>query len=173
MVPASCVASLTHSFRTHRERKELYIKALEEEVLRLKDVYAESTRERDRVQQENIRLKGLLQQHGIAYDFSETPVKFQREGSTGYGPSSSGSISGSYQPASESTGFSPPPNGMPIQMPVPHLQQHQGSMPQSQMNMAQLPSNQVDYDQTGVEFVLAYGSQNQHMQATYPTPPPQ
>jgi hypothetical protein len=148
----------------------MYIKALEEEVLRLKDVYAESTRERDKVQQENIRLKALLQQHGISYEFSETPVKFQREQSAGYGPSSSGSISGSYPPGSESTGFSPPPNGMPIQMPVPHMQQHQGSMQQSQMtNMAQLPSNQIDYDQTGVDFVLAYGSQMR----SYPTPPPQ
>lgn len=151
----------------------MYIKALEEEVLRLKDVYAESTRERDRVQQENLRLKALLQQHGISYDFGDTPVKFQREESTGYGPSSSGSISGSYQPGSESTGFSPPPNGLPIQMPTSHMQQHQGGMQQSQMSMSQLPSNQIDYDQTGVDFVLAYGSQNGHMNANYPTPPPQ
>ena len=151
----------------------MYIKALEEEVLRLKDLYAESTRERDRVQQENLRLKALLQQHGISYDFGDTPVKFQRESSAGYGPSSSGSISGSYQPASESTGFSPPPNGMPVQMPVSHLQQHQGGMQQSQMSMSQLPSNQIDYDQTGVDFVLAYGSQSGQMHATYPTPPPQ
>ena len=159
--------------RTHRERKELYIKALEEEVLRLKDTYAESTRERDRVQEENLRLRALLQQHGISYDFSDTPVKFQREASAGYGPSSSGSISGSYQPGSESTGFSPPPNGMPIQMPLSHQQQYQGNMQQSQMSMSQLPSNQVDYDQTGVDFVLAYGSQNSSMPASYPTPPPQ
>lgn len=151
----------------------MYIKALEEEVLRLKDVYAESTRERDRVQQENLRLKALLQQHGISYDFGDTPVKFQREESAGYGPSSSGSISGSYQPASESTGFSPPPNGLPIQMPGSHMQQHQGGMQQPQMSMSQLPSNQIDYDQTGVDFVLAYGPQNGHMNATYPTPPPQ
>lgn len=148
----------------------MYIKALEEEVLRLKDVYAESTRERDKVQQENLRLKALLQQHGISYEFSETPVKFQREQSAGYGPSSSGSISGSYPPGSESTDFSSPPNGMPIQMPVPHMQQHQVSMQQSQMtSMAQLPSTQIDYDQTGVDFVLAYGSQMR----SYPTPPPQ
>lgn len=144
----------------------MYIKALEEEVLRLKDVYADSTRERDKVHQENLRLKALLQQHGISYDFGDTPVKFQRENSAGYGPSSSGSISGSYRPGSDSAGFSPPPNGMPIQMPVSHLQQHQGSMQHSQMNMAQLPSNQMDYDQTGVDFVLAYGTK-------YPTPPPQ
>jgi hypothetical protein len=151
----------------------LYIKALEEEVLRLKDIYGETTRDRDRVLQENQRLKALLQQHGISYDFGETPVKFQRETSAGYGPSSSGSISGSYQPGSESTGFSPPPNGMPIQMPVSHQQQFSGDMQQSQMSMSQLPSNQIDYDQTGVDFVLAYGSQNRSMPASYPTPPPQ
>jgi hypothetical protein len=151
----------------------LYIKALEEEVLRLKDIYGETTRDRDRVLQENQRLKALLQHHGISYDFGETPVKFHRENSAGYGPSSSGSISGSYQPGSESTGFSPPPNGMPIQMPVPHQQQFSGDMQQSQMSMSQLPSNQIDYDQTGVDFVLAYGSQNRPMPASYPTPPPQ
>lgn len=159
--------------RTHRERKEMYIKALEEEVLRLKDVYTESARERDKVQQENLRLKALLQQHGISYDFGDSPVKFQRENSTGYGPSSSGSISGSYPPGSESTGFSPPPNGLPIHMPVTHQQQYNGAMQQSHVSMAQLPSNQVDYDQTGVDFVLAYASQGRSMPASYPTPPPQ
>lgn len=156
----------------------MYIKALEEEVLRLKDVFADSTRERDKVQQENLRLKALLQQHGISYDFTETPVTFQREQSTGYGPSSSGSISGSYPAGSESTGFSPPPNGMPIQMPVSHVQQQQGAMQQLQTpnSMAQLPANQqVDFDQVGVDFVLAYDSLGRpiNTSAPYPSPPPQ
>ena len=153
----------------------MYIKALEQEVLRLKEVYADSTRERDKVQQENTRLKALLQQHGISYDFGDSPVKFQRENS-GYG--SSGSISGSYRPASDSTGFSPPlPNSQPHQMSQSQMQQRQNGMQRSQVgtNMAQLPSNRLDYDQVGIDFVLTYDSQGRPMQvpAPYPSPPPQ
>ena len=150
----------------------MYIKALEQEVLRLKEVFAENTRERDKIQQENVRLKALLAQHGISYDFGESPVKFQRENS-GYDPSSSGSISGSYQPASESTGFSPPPsNGLTLQMPQGQIQHNQNQM---RTNMAQIPSNRLDYDQIGIDFVLTYDSQGRPMQmpGPYPSPPPQ
>ncbi|KAK5174122.1 uncharacterized protein LTR77_001202 [Saxophila tyrrhenica] len=156
--------------RTHRERKEQYIKTLEAEVLRLKDVYADSTRDRDKVMEENRRLRILLEQHGISYNFGESPVKFQRENS-GYGPSSSGSISGSYPPGSDSTGFSPPPSsGQPMQI----SQQHPGGMQQQQRpmaSMAQLPNNQVDYDQIGIDFVLTYDSQGRPT-GRAPAPPP-
>lgn len=164
--------------RTHRERKELYIKALEQEVLRLKDTFAETARERDKVLHENSRLKALLAQHGISYDFGDSPVKFQRENS-GYGPSSSGSISGSYHQGSESSNFSPPPlpNGLPLAMPNGQMQPNNGTMQngRTRSNMAQLPSNRVDYDQIGVDFVLTYDSQGRPMQipAPYPSPPPQ
>ncbi|KAK5127204.1 hypothetical protein LTR85_008566 [Meristemomyces frigidus] len=135
--------------RTHRERKEMYIKALEQEVLRLKEVFSNATRERDAVAEENRRLKELLAAHGIRYDFASAPIKFQRENS-GYMPSSSGSISGSYAPGSgsDSANFSPPPlipgqapNGLPPHQ--PHMQ-----------SMAQLPNNSLDYDSIGIDFVL-------------------
>ena len=146
-------------------------------MLRLKEVYSDSTRERDKIQQENYRLKALLQQHGISYEFADTPVKFQRENSA-YGASSSGSISGSYPPPSDSSGISPPPpNGLPIQLPPGQTQLHQSSMRQSHMgnNMAQLPTNRLDYDQIGIDFVLTYDSQGRPLQipAPYPSPPPQ
>lgn len=150
----------------------MYIKALEQEVLRLKDVFSESTRERDRVQQENMRLKALLAQHGISYDFGDSPVQFKRENSaSGYGPSSSGSISGSYHPGSESTGFSPPPpvNGLPSQIPN---QTSSSSMRTGGM----LPNNNLDYDQIGVDFVLTYDSRGRPIPPSrnpYPSPPPQ
>ncbi|KAF2724870.1 hypothetical protein K431DRAFT_114753 [Polychaeton citri CBS 116435] len=136
--------------RTHRERKEMYIKALEQEVLRLKETFTNSTRERDAVLEENRRLRALLQQHGIAYDFSASPVAFKREqsGSTSaYGPSSSGSISGSYG-ATESSSFTPP---------NPHHQNNLPQIPQGQevRSMSQLPNNnRLDYDSTGIDFVL-------------------
>lgn len=168
------VVSETNKQRTHRERKELYIKALEQEVLKLKEVYGDSTRERDQVYQENQRLKALLQQHGISYDFGETPVKFQRESSaSNYGPSTSGSISGSYGPGSDSTGFSPPPpNGLPMQM--THCQTTSVQQTHMANGMAQLPSNRLDYDQIGIDFVLTYDSQGRPTQTTapYPSPPP-
>lgn len=149
----------------------MYIKALEQEVLRLKELYAQTARERDMVNDENRRLKELLAQHGISYDFGATPIKFQRENS-GYGPSSSGSISGSYCGTSESTGFSPPPP-MPTQMAplptIPHMQSGQ------MRNPAQLPSARLDYDQIGIDFVLTYDSQGRPIQipGPYPSPPPQ
>jgi len=146
----------------------MYIKALEQEVLRLKEVFSGSTRERESVLEENRRLRELLAAHGIAYDFSASPVKFQRPNSS-YGPSSSGSISGSYATGSDSTGFSPPP-------PVPgqvrgQLSPPGGPPPNHPMrNMAQLPNNRLDYDQIGIDFVLTYDSQ---VPAPYPSPPPQ
>lgn len=149
----------------------MYIKALEQEVLRLKEVFAQTNREKDAVIDENRRLKELLSQHGISYDFGSTPIKFQRENSS-YGPSSSGSISGSYRGASDSTGFSPPPpSSMNGQMVSPQSMQANNRM----RSMAQLPSNRLDYDQVGVDFVLTYDSQGRPMQIPdpYPSPPPQ
>nr|OQO21670.1 hypothetical protein B0A51_10544 [Rachicladosporium sp. CCFEE 5018] len=132
--------------RTHRERKELYIKALEQEVLRLKEIYASSSQERDAYAAENRKLRDLLAQHGISYDPSADPIAFSRPQSN-YGPSSGSSMSGSYGPASEGTGsnFSPPPqsNGP-----------GSGSVAASQRSLAQLPSNRLDYDQVGIDFVL-------------------
>jgi hypothetical protein len=163
----------------------MYIKALEQEVLRLKEIFSNTTRERDAIAEENRRLKELLAAHGIQYDFSHTPIKFQRENSNSqYGPSSSGSISGSYAPGSERSNFSPPPpivggpiagqmqqtppNGLPLHPPQPQQQPHMQSM-------AQLPNNRLDYDQIGIDFVLTYDSQGRPIQlpAPYPSPPPQ
>lgn len=154
----------------------MYIKALEHEVLRLKDLYTNTTRERNAVVDENRRLKELLNAHGISYDFGTSPIKFQRQNSA-YGPSSSGSISGSYGPASDSTHFSPPP--LPVK--VPQMQGQPGMSPpmppQQQMrSMAQLPNNDIDYDQIGIDFVLTYDSQGRPIlpaPAPYPSPPPQ
>jgi hypothetical protein len=45
----------------------MYIKALEQEVLRLKETFGTTTRERDQFAEENRRLKELLMAHGIAF----------------------------------------------------------------------------------------------------------
>ncbi|QBZ62988.1 hypothetical protein PoMZ_11878 [Pyricularia oryzae] len=53
--------------RTHRERKELYIKALEDEVLRLKETYSNVSQAKDNLSNENRQLKQLLAQNGISF----------------------------------------------------------------------------------------------------------
>ena len=155
----------------------MYIKALEQEVLRLKETFTHSTRERDQIAQENQRLKALLSAHGIAYDFTRTEITFQRENS-GNQPSSSGSISGSYGPGSDSTNGRSPisRNGTaPNQMQNGTLSQQTPQM----RSMAQLPNNNLDYDSIGINFVLAYDSQGRPVQvptppqAPYPLPSPQ
>ncbi|RYP43519.1 hypothetical protein DL770_011602 [Monosporascus sp. CRB-9-2] len=50
--------------RTHRERKELYIKALEDEVFRLKEIYSNVAQDKEKLAEENRQLKGLLHQTG-------------------------------------------------------------------------------------------------------------
>lgn len=147
----------------------MYIKALEQEVLRLKEVFSNTQKERDAIFEENRKLRELLAAHGIQYDFGSTPNKFQRE-SSGYGASSSGSISGSYAPGSDSTSRSPPP--------LPG-QQHYGNGVNGQphiQSMAQLPSNRLDYDQIGIDFVLTYDAHGRPIppaRMPYPSPPPQ
>ncbi|CAG5170930.1 uncharacterized protein ALTATR162_LOCUS7251 [Alternaria atra] len=94
--------------RTHRERKELYIKALEQEVIRLKDTFAATSRERDAFAEENRRLRELLMAHGISFDTSSPASNgMGRVDSSAYG-SSTGSVSG-YGPGSASTGYTSSP----------------------------------------------------------------
>ena len=143
--------------RTHRERKELYIKALEQEVLRLKDSFASTTRERDTFAEENRRLKELLMAHGINFELVGPNNGI---GGSTYGGSSSGSISG-YGPGTNSTGYTSPPT-------MPHrgsLGGHEISgLPQQPR---QQPNGGMDYDQIGIDFVLTYD------RTPYLSPPPQ
>jgi len=151
--------------RTHRERKELYIKALEQEVIRLKDTFAATTRERDAFADENRRLRELLMAHGISFDHSSPGSNgMGRVDSSAYG-SSTGSMSG-YGPGSASTGYTSPPtrgssshDGMNGQALTLQQQQAQQSGHHQQHSM--------DYDQIGIDFVLTYD------RSPYLSPPPQ
>ncbi|CAI6332186.1 unnamed protein product [Periconia digitata] len=132
--------------RTHRERKEMYIKALEQEVLRIKESFTGVSKERDAFAEENRRLKELLAAHGISYDFS-TPPQMHHFGSS-YGDSSSGSVSGGYGARTNSTGYT-----------SPATMQHRGSISQDTVPIQQqpqpgVPANGMDYDQIGIDFVL-------------------
>ncbi|KAL1636129.1 hypothetical protein SLS58_009978 [Diplodia intermedia] len=137
--------------RTHRERKEMYIKALEQEVMRLKDVFGNTARERDAIAEENRRLKELLAAHGIAFDSNSPSSVFQQMAGSSYGGSSRGSVSGSYNAGTASTGYTSPPPSMPARS-APGMPM-QGISPQH--NQLQQPAQTgMDYDQIGIDFVL-------------------
>jgi hypothetical protein len=142
----------------------MYIKALEQEVLRLKETFGTTSRERDHYAEENRRLKELLMAHGIAFDsLASPPTGMAHVGSSAY--SSSGSVSG-YGPGSASTGYTSPPS-------VHHRNgsiSHDAMMQHHMHPQALQPSPQVnglDYDQIGVDFVLTYD------RTPYLSPPPQ
>ncbi|CCX34863.1 Similar to AP-1-like transcription factor; acc. no. Q01663 [Pyronema omphalodes CBS 100304] len=54
--------------RTHRQRKEFYVKSLEKDVARLRETFTIITKEKTALLRENMRLKEILEQHGIVYD---------------------------------------------------------------------------------------------------------
>ena len=150
--------------RTHRERKEMYIKALEQEVLRLKETFGTTARERDQYAEENRRLKELLMAHGIAFDsLTSPPNGLPAVGSSTY--SSSGSVSG-YGPGSASTGYTSPPSVHHRNGSISHDMMMQPSMhPQGMQTSPQVSG--LDYYQIGVDFVLTYD------RTPYLSPPPQ
>ena len=137
-------------YRTHRERKEIYIKALEEQVMTLKETYTGTVQERNAVAEENRRLKELLRLHGI----SDPSVDGH---STSGGPTSTyaGSVTDSRTGSYNYQAFSPPPTvisgfGSPAMRHISH-----GTIEASSPLEAQQQQQQVDHDQIGVNFVLA------------------
>ncbi|KAF2636632.1 hypothetical protein P280DRAFT_146339 [Massarina eburnea CBS 473.64] len=133
--------------RTHRERKEMYIKALEQEVLRLKETFSGVSKERDAFADENRRLRELLMAHGISFDLA-SPPNGMHQFSSSYGGSSAGSVSGGYGTGTNSTGYTSPPT-----------MHHRGSLSNDthihqQQPQQGPPPNGMDYDQIGIDFVL-------------------
>jgi hypothetical protein len=157
--------------RTHRERKELYIKALEQEVLRLKELYDQIARDREHTTEENHALKELLKAHGIAFDPHMLNLPYNTATSQ-YGGSST-SVTNSQTRGSFSTGVTSPTRTGPSSIPNTS---NMGSPPGSDGAMMQSSSSQgyraspqqtgVDYDQVGIDFVLQYG------RTPYLSPPP-
>ncbi|OTB14023.1 hypothetical protein K445DRAFT_42333, partial [Daldinia sp. EC12] len=135
--------------RTHRERKELYIKALEDEVLRLKEIYTNVSQDKDKLAEENRRLKILLQQNGISSSPGGGLDDLGSSLSPGY--TSSGSISGGYGAGSSNAAYTPgmtsisSPNSMSASTQGLHSHSGQGHHPHQ---------HQIDYEQTGIDFVL-------------------
>ncbi|KAI1409749.1 hypothetical protein F5Y13DRAFT_193012 [Hypoxylon sp. FL1857] len=150
--------------RTHRERKELYIKALEDEVLRLKEIYSNVSQDKDKLADENRQLKTLLQQNGITLGSGGGLEDIGNGLSPGY--TSSGSISGSYAPGSSNTAYTPPLTS--ISSPPAMSVSSQGRS----LSQQQPAQTRVDYEQTGIDFVLTYDNPDDPSRA-YISPPPQ
>ncbi|KAI9744630.1 MAG: hypothetical protein M1818_002159 [Claussenomyces sp. TS43310] len=127
--------------RTHRERKELYLKALEVEVLELKQRFSSVQNDKDTLAEENIQLKQLLTQHGIAWVSTGGVETFTQNNPSG--PSSNGTTSISV-PGSQGLDTFSTSHVTPGIMPRNggQLQQHAQNMPP------------LDYDQAGIDFVL-------------------
>ncbi|KAI7773696.1 hypothetical protein LA080_010064 [Diaporthe eres] len=161
--------------RTHRERKELYIKALEDEVLRLKEVYSNVSQDKDRLAEENRSLKAMMQQNGLPVSGAITMMD-DNLSSPSVGPfigsnsSASMSGSGSYGLASASTqnsAYTPPPGSALSTTTAMQGMSPLGGLSPSQHAVGlhrQSPSAQltgprrnpgIDYDQAGVDFVLS------------------
>ncbi|KAI1779482.1 hypothetical protein F4818DRAFT_453551 [Hypoxylon cercidicola] len=159
--------------RTHRERKELYIKALEDEVLRLKEIYSNVSQDKDKLSEENRQLKTLLQQNGLSLGSGAGVDDVGNGLSPGY--TSSGSISGSYAPGSSNTAYTPPltsissPPSMSVSSQGIGGQSQGRSLSQQQQQPGQ---SHVDYEQAGIDFVLTYDNPDDPSKA-YISPPPQ
>lgn len=137
------------------------MKALEEEVLNLKENFALAAREKDAVEKENRRLKELLAAHGIQYDHSSPTNTWASS------PHFSGSSPGLDSHGSVSTGMTSPPRSAPVVTPqssmgTPTYENSSGQQYQQPHN----PSG-VNYDQVGIDFVLTYD------RTPYLSPPPQ
>ncbi|KAH6610893.1 hypothetical protein Trco_000913 [Trichoderma cornu-damae] len=125
--------------RTHRERKELYIKALEDEVLRLKEVFSTISQDKQKLYDENKQLKEVLAQRGI-----QLPrlVGMDDSGSSAGQPTTVSTSGNSFAHGSQS-GFSPAGTS------------HSTYMSMSPENRQQSPvGNGFDLEQAGIDFVL-------------------
>ncbi|QSZ33370.1 hypothetical protein DSL72_002958 [Monilinia vaccinii-corymbosi] len=133
--------------RTHRERKESYINALEQEVLRLKENFSSVSQSKQSLAEENRQLRQLLAQHGILWNGSKGVDELMQNPSTGY--RSSNSRTGSYAPSS--TPFSPTSQSSNSNTNSAYYDtaspRRAGAYQQAQG---------VDYDQAGIDFVLTY-----------------
>jgi hypothetical protein len=135
----------------------MYMKALEQEVLRLKDMYLTACKDRDNFAEENRKLKELLASHGINFS-GLSPIG--AAGQSSFAGSSTGSVTGSYG-QSTSTGLTSPPGVAPGSDPnLPGSLPPQGTIPGQ-------PNTGINYDQVGIDFVLTYERQ------PYLSPPPQ
>jgi hypothetical protein len=156
--------------RTHRERKEAYVKALEDEVLRLKELYSNMSLDKSQLFEENKQLKELLIQVGISVPSRGSIGNIITEQSVG----NALELTTATTASSSQGAFTPPMPSDAPSVPSAHPHQQQHSMTGGQLRtMTQQASNVrgEDLDQAGIDFVLTYD--NSPSSRAYPSPPPQ
>ncbi|RDA86002.1 hypothetical protein CP532_4866 [Ophiocordyceps camponoti-leonardi (nom. inval.)] len=133
--------------RTHRERKELYIKALEDEVLRLKELYGNVSLEKEKLVEANRQLRDALAQHGIQFIPSAGQENLSSNLSMG---NASGTSPGASFAAGSLTSFSPSQSS-------PGFTSNMHPMTADQLRATTQPTkgSGVDCEQAGIDFVLA------------------
>jgi hypothetical protein len=144
--------------RTHRERKELYVKALEDEVLRLKDIFSHAAQAKAQLAEENKQLRETLQQHGIPLPVSSASDDLRSDSlnPSGSAPSYASGSQAAYTPVTA------PSLSLPMDADI----QRSGSTTSYNAPLSALSSSGggggggggVDTEQAGIDFVLTYGS---------------
>jgi len=135
--------------------------------MKLKELFGTTNKERDQAIMESRRLKDILTAHGIPFEY-HTPATSYNASMPSYTGSSGGSVAGAYRQDSQTTAaMSPSPiHSHPSQSQTPGMGHQQSA--------AQAPRGGMDYDQLGIDFVLAYDSQGRPTfgRPAYPSPPP-
>ncbi|CAN8098605.1 unnamed protein product [Discula destructiva] len=154
--------------RTHRERKELYIKDLENQVLRLRELFTDVSQDRQRLAEENNSLKVLLRQNGLSMSQTADGIDDSTSNASGgpYLGSSSASNSNSYglpSATTQQTSSTPPSVGGPGSVPqglspLWHSPGHQAAAfrrPSLTGQTSQSYRNaDIDYEKAGISWVL-------------------
>ncbi|KAL5612278.1 hypothetical protein BROUX41_000182 [Berkeleyomyces rouxiae] len=133
--------------RTHRERKEQYIRDLENEVLKLRATLIENTKEKDQVMSVNKMLRKVLLENGIPLPPQVSNSLAQLDSGPINDASSSVSPQSNSNTHASAQNFTiPPQQGIPYQT---------NDMYQAGMSSApSIPKPVFDQEQAGIEFVL-------------------
>jgi hypothetical protein len=127
------------------------VKSLEEELLRMKNLYSQASQDKDALLEETRHLKSLLMSNGISFSSQQ-----------GAGTSTNSNL-GSESFLTTPSAFSPAPSQFSSSAVPGSLQ---GPSPGSARG-----SGTVDLEQAGIDFVLKYGQSSSSR--SYPSPPPQ
>ncbi|CAK7273844.1 hypothetical protein SEPCBS57363_005857 [Sporothrix epigloea] len=143
--------------RTHRERKELYIKALEDEVLRLKEIYSNIAQDKERLADENRQLKRLISSNGMQCAGNSLPDDTDSIPSAGNPASAAESYSAA--PSSHTSVATPLPIGIANGQHAPSFsngagQQHLHNLAAGHPSSNHKDFDGLDYEQAGIDFVL-------------------
>ncbi|PHH73825.1 hypothetical protein CDD80_3538 [Ophiocordyceps camponoti-rufipedis] len=142
--PAPLNLNFFKSLADKRATRELYIKALEDEVLRLKELYSTVCLEKEKLVATNQQLRDALAQQGVQFMTAAGPDDLSSVGNT------SGTSPGTSLAPPSLTSFSPSQSSPGFVNNMPHMAADQLRAP-----MPSPHGKGVDGEQAGIDFVLA------------------